>query len=196
MEEVTKTPENGEKTFTQEEVNGIVAERLARDRKNYADYESLKEKAAKFDELEEKNKSDLQKETERAEALQKELDAMKKAESIRSVRETVAKENNVPADLLTGETEEECKAQAEKLIAFSGLSRSMFLKKFKEEFGTTPKAWMTEKFKKELEFYASRPNMKTSHLASLLRMSDVRLCQISRRLYGCSPQQLIERKKP
>lgn len=119
MEEVTKTPENGEKTFTQEEVNGIVAERLARDRKNYADYESLKEKAAKFDELEEKNKSDLQKETERAEALQKELDAMKKAESIRSVRENVAKETNVPADLLTGETEEECKAQAEKLIAFA-----------------------------------------------------------------------------
>ena len=54
---------------------------------------------------------------------------------------------------------------------------------------------MTEKFKKKLEFYASRPNMKTSHMASLLRMSDVRLCQITRRLYGCSPQQLIESRQ-
>ena len=120
MEEVTKAPaESGEKTFTQDEVNNIVAERLARERKNYADYETLKGKAAKFDELEEKNKSDLQKETERAEALQKELDSMKKAESIRTVRETVAKEMNVPADLLTGETAEDCKAQAEKLIAYA-----------------------------------------------------------------------------
>jgi AraC-like DNA-binding protein len=89
----------------------------------------------------------------------------------------------------------EAEWNAEQLITFSGLSRSMFLKKFKEEFGTTPKVWMTAKFKKELEFYASRPNMKTSYLASILRMSDVRLCQITQRLYRCSPQQLIESRK-
>ena len=44
-------------TFTQEDVNRIVAKRVAK----YSDYEDLKEKAAKFDAAEEANKSDLQK---------------------------------------------------------------------------------------------------------------------------------------
>ena len=87
----------------------------------------------------------------------------------------------------------EVDGNAEDLIKLSGMPRNLFLKRFKEEFGTTPKAWMTEKFRNELEFYASRPNITTAYLASLLRMSDVRLCQITRRLYKCTPKQLIEK---
>ena len=40
-----------EKTFTQDEVNAFVGERLAREREKYADYEALKEKAAKYESL-------------------------------------------------------------------------------------------------------------------------------------------------
>ena len=40
-------------SFTTDQVNAIVAERLSRERAKYADYDSLKEKTAKFDAQEE-----------------------------------------------------------------------------------------------------------------------------------------------
>lgn len=101
-----------QETFTQEDVNRIVAKRVAK----YSDYEALKEKAAKYDELEEANKSELQKATERADSLQAELDAMKSAEQLRTLREEVSSSKGVPASLLTGSTKEECEAQADQLL--------------------------------------------------------------------------------
>ena len=44
---------------------------------------------------------------------------MKKAESIREIREEVAKETGIPAHLLTGATEEECKAQAAAIADYA-----------------------------------------------------------------------------
>ena len=79
-----------EKTFTQDEVNAFVGERLAREREKYADYEALKEKAAKYDQAEEASKSELQKATERAEKLESELNGLKKANEIRQIRDKVA----------------------------------------------------------------------------------------------------------
>lgn len=108
-----------EKTFTQDQVNAIVAERLKRDRGERADYEELKQKAARLDEIEAANKSELQKANERAEGLQKELDALKSAQMIREIRDKVSSETGVPANLLTGGTEEECRAQADSIKAFA-----------------------------------------------------------------------------
>ena len=115
----TVNQETATKTFTQEEVNAIVADRLDRERKKYEGFDELKEKATKFDEMAEAQKSELQKATERADALAKELDGMKKAESVRTIREQVAKETGVPASLLTFETEEDCKTQAQQILNFS-----------------------------------------------------------------------------
>ena len=42
-----------------------------------------------------------------------------KAESIREIREEVAKETGIPAHLLTGATEEECKAQAAAIADYA-----------------------------------------------------------------------------
>ena len=84
----------------------------------YGNYEELKDKAQKFDKIEEANKSEIQKATERADALQAKLDALEKAESIRSVRDKVSTETGVPASLLTGETEEACAEQAKAILAF------------------------------------------------------------------------------
>jgi len=111
----------GIKTFTQEEVNGIVNERLARERKKYdgIDLEALKEKAAKLDKLEEANKSELEKANARADKLQAELTAIKKAGEIREMREKVAQETGIPVNLLTADTEEECTKQAESIKAFA-----------------------------------------------------------------------------
>ena len=116
------TQENGEgqiRTFTQEEVNAIVGKRLAEEKGKYSDYEEIKAKAAKYDEAEEANKSELQKAVERANNLEAELAGIKKSEEIRSTREKIATETGIPAHLLTGETEEACKAQAEAIKAFA-----------------------------------------------------------------------------
>lgn len=102
-------------TFTQDDVNRIVAKRVAK----YSDYETLKEKAAKYDEAVEASKSELQKATERADSLQKELDAMKSAEQLRTLREEVANAKGVPARLLTGATKEECESQADELVRWA-----------------------------------------------------------------------------
>lgn len=107
------------KTFTQAELDNIVADRLKRERAKYEGFDELKEKAAKFDEFEAANKSELQKATERAEKLELELNTLKKAESVRTIREKVATETGIPTNLLTAETEEECKAQAESILAFA-----------------------------------------------------------------------------
>lgn len=107
-----------EKTFTQDELNQILSERLKREREKYEDYDSLKEKAERFDQIQEDAKSELQKATERAEKLQTELSELKHAEEVRSIRERVAQTTGVPASLLTGETEEACNEQAAGILSF------------------------------------------------------------------------------
>lgn len=107
------------KTFTQAELNAIVEARLARERDKYADYDSLKEKAGKYDEAEESKKTELQKATDKMSALQRELDALKTANTVRTIREKVAKDTQVPIECLTADTEEACKAQADAILKFA-----------------------------------------------------------------------------
>lgn len=118
-ENATVTTQEENRTFTQEEVNAIVGKRLAEEKGKFADYEDLKAKAAKYDEAEEANKSELQKVTERATALENELNSMKEAEKLREIRESVAKDTGIPIHLLTGKTKEECEAQAAAIADFA-----------------------------------------------------------------------------
>jgi septal ring factor EnvC (AmiA/AmiB activator) len=113
------TVDEEQQTFTQADVNRIVNDRLKREREKYADYAEAKEKAAKYDAAEEESKSAIQKATEKADRLQAELDAIKKADEVRSIRAKVAKETGVPEGLLTGETEEACTEQAEAIKAYA-----------------------------------------------------------------------------
>lgn len=116
--EATKAAEET-KTFTQDELNAIVNDRLGRERAKYSDYDAMKAKAAKFDELEEANKTELQKASEKVSALQDELNAIKKSNEIRDIRAEVAKEMGIPAELLTAETREDCEAQAKAINAYA-----------------------------------------------------------------------------
>lgn len=61
----------------------------------------------------------LQAEIDRANGIQAELDALKQAEAIRGIREKVSGEKKIPINLLTGDTEEACAAQAEAILAFA-----------------------------------------------------------------------------
>jgi len=113
------TMDTSEKTFTQAELDAIVGDRLKRERAKYSDYEDLKTKAAAFDAAEEASKSDLQKANERADALQAELDAMKRARQEQELRDRISQETGVPANLLRGTSEEDLRAQAEAIKGFA-----------------------------------------------------------------------------
>lgn len=120
METVTQenNTETKKDTFTQDELNSIVNDRLKRERAKYEDYEELKAKASKFDELEEANKTELQRANEKASALEAELTALKSANSIREIREKVSAATGIPAKLLTGETEDDCLEQAKSISEY------------------------------------------------------------------------------
>lgn len=115
----TEEQQTATKTFTQAEVDAIVRDRLTRDRAKYADYDTIKEKAERLDKIEEANKTELQRVQERAEAAEKELSQIKQANAIKEMRLKVAEEKGVPTSLLTSESEEECIAQADAILAFA-----------------------------------------------------------------------------
>jgi len=117
--ETNQNEQGAERTFSQADVDRIVADRLLRERQKYVDYDALKDKASKYDQMEEASKTELQKANERAANLQKELDGLKQAETIRQVRAKVSSETGVPENLLTAGTEEECRAQAEAIKAYA-----------------------------------------------------------------------------
>lgn len=119
MDETVKQEPATEKTFTQDEVNGIVSERLKRVEAKYEDYDQLKEKAAKLDKIEEENKTELERATERAAELQGELDTLKKANELKAIKEKVANETGVPVNLITGNTEDECMEIAKAISEYA-----------------------------------------------------------------------------
>lgn len=109
-----------ERTFTQAELDAILGDRLARERAKFADYDALREKAGKYDAQEEAGKTELQKATDKAAKLESELKSLRQEIDTRNAREKVSAATGVPAQLLTGSTEEECKKQAEALKAWRG----------------------------------------------------------------------------
>ncbi|MCQ2386491.1 MAG: hypothetical protein MJ078_07460 [Clostridia bacterium] len=114
------TAEQSGKTFTQEELNAIVADRLNREREKYAGFEDYKAKAAKFDAAEEAAKSDLQRAQEEAGRYKAQAEALQREIGTRNAREKIAAEKGIPANLLTGETEEDCAKQADAILAWRG----------------------------------------------------------------------------
>lgn len=108
-----------ERTFTQAELDAIIQDRLKRERDKYSDYDALKEKAQQYDDAKEAEKSELEKATERAAALQAELDGMKHQNEVRALRDKVAEQTGVPASLLSAETEEEMVEQANRILEFA-----------------------------------------------------------------------------
>lgn len=119
IQETKSNEVEAQKTFTQEEVDAIINGRFGRMMEKYKDYDALKAKADKFDEIEEASKTELQKATERVTALQTELDSLKKANTVRAMREKVAHDTGVPVNLLTADSEDACKEQAKQILEFS-----------------------------------------------------------------------------
>lgn len=108
-ENVEQTTEAGfNAPQTQEDLDRIVQKRIERERAKYADYDDLKRRAEKADELE-SVAADLRKRVESFEARDARAALVAK----------VAKDNGVDADLLAemrGESEDDLIAQAKRLV--------------------------------------------------------------------------------
>lgn len=72
------------------------------------------------DQLKAQHAAALKEATDKADDLQRQLDRLTEANTLRDLRDKVAKETGVPADLLTGATEEEFKTRAQALLDFKG----------------------------------------------------------------------------
>lgn len=118
-QEVNATQEQQEAKFTQADLDRIVKDRLTREREKYGDYDALKAKADKFDEIEEASKTELQKAQERAQAVEQELNKLKQANELRDLRQKIATETGVPVHLLTATSEEDLKTQAGQIMDFA-----------------------------------------------------------------------------
>lgn len=115
---------DGQRTFTQDELNRIVADRLKRAKSTPpADYEDLKAKAAKLDELEAANKSDLERANDAATKAKADADGWKaKFEALQAEQErmqsvqAMAAQYKVDAGTLTrmaGDVEDNAKYLAD-----------------------------------------------------------------------------------
>lgn len=103
-------------TFTQADLDRVLTERLARERAKFADYGDLKAKATQLDELQESQKTELQKATDRIAALQAENQVHKVGE----VRRKAAADAGLSpelAEFITAADPEAALEQAKKLAA-------------------------------------------------------------------------------
>lgn len=121
------------KTFTQDELNKVVSERVKKERAKYEDYASLKEKV----EDGEAAKMELQKATERAEKLEAELNSLKEAEALNTMKSEISQKTGVPVSLLIADNEEDCKTLAKGIIEFAKTYNYPLLKDSGEIYATS-----------------------------------------------------------
>ena len=107
----------GERTFSQADVDRMIADRLAREQKKYADYSELKAAKEELDQLKEGQKSELEKANaarEKAEAKVKEFEAKVKLMELNALKSRLATEAGIPAELadrIRGEDETSIKIE-------------------------------------------------------------------------------------
>jgi hypothetical protein len=106
------------KTFTQEELDRIVGERLGRERQKYEGFDDLKAKAEKFDEIQRSQQSDLERITGERDTF-KSTAEQTQAENLRlrvAVDKGLVGDRAFLADRLRGATLEELSADADSLL--------------------------------------------------------------------------------
>ncbi len=107
---------------SQADLDRIIGDRVKREKAKFGDYEDLKAKAAKYDEVEEANKTELQKAIERAEAAEKDAATLRSTQQLADLKTQVSDKYqkagyNIPPSVLSGTTLEEIEAHAESVKA-------------------------------------------------------------------------------
>lgn len=112
-----------EPVTTQEQLDKIVKDRLEREREKvrseFSDYDDLKAKAEKLDELEKSGSEELKKALAEVDNLKGELQTRDENAKLQQMRKQVAKDTGVPEDLIQGADEESMKTFAEAVAAFA-----------------------------------------------------------------------------
>lgn len=123
LDAVGAPEKGGESDFTpittQADLDRIVGDRLARERKKYADYSELKAKARKLDEVEHETSALLEEKQAELASTMEELKGLKTAQQVEAWKAHVAQDSGVPAGLLRGSTEEEIREHAKALQLFT-----------------------------------------------------------------------------
>lgn len=114
--ETTDAPATGASEL--EKAQAEIEKWKALSRKNEDQAKSNAEKAKKFDELEEANRSEQEKLLARAEAAEKKLAERDAKDAAKSLATEIADAKGVPAAALRGATREELEAHADELLAF------------------------------------------------------------------------------
>lgn len=97
---------------TKEDFEKAIAQRVARERGRFSDYDELKSKAEQFDKLEEEKKSELEKLQEKLAKAEEKA----RASELSALKSQVAEEQGVPAKLITGSTQEEMEESAKNAL--------------------------------------------------------------------------------
>jgi hypothetical protein len=101
---------------SQDDLNRIITERVSRERSKFSDYDDIKAKAAKFDELDQANKSEIERAQERVAAAEKAAEvAQSEALRLRIAAKHQISDAEDIALFLTGTDEETLTKQAERL---------------------------------------------------------------------------------
>lgn len=114
--ETTAEAATFEPITSQADLDKIIGARVAREKKNYADYDALKAKAEKFDAAQDAAKTEAQKLQDRL----TEAEARAAQAETKAMRAEVARDKGVPASALHGATREELEACADELLAWRG----------------------------------------------------------------------------
>lgn len=115
-EGATENPPAGDsQVFTQEQVNQLVGKTRKEERAKYANYEKYKADSEKLAEIENANKSELEKFKERAESAEAALAAIKQAEEQMAWKKEVSEKTGVPAEVIQGNTKEDMESFAESI---------------------------------------------------------------------------------
>jgi len=116
-EQGKEEPKSFEAITSQEDFDKAIQTRIARERaKIPTDYDDLKAKAEKYADWEESQKTESQKANDRAETAEKRAAELE----TRTTRAEVSAAKGVPAELLSGSTQEQLEASADALIKFQG----------------------------------------------------------------------------
>ncbi len=87
----------------------------------------------------------------------------------------------------------EAEGNVSKLTKLSGLTRHIFEKNFKKEFGSSPKEWLHQQLRKKIISLARLKDIRPKGIARELQVTIPRLSPICRQHFGCTTTELITR---
>lgn len=114
QQEETKPRQETARSYSEDDVNRIVRERLARERAKHSDYDDVKRKAGEADTLQ----SELEKSKAETEELRGKVAQAEHEKQLAGIRSTIASKYGIndPTVLAVGDDEEQIDAYAQKLM--------------------------------------------------------------------------------